>query len=112
MPIFEYECQSCKHEFTALILKPSEAEELKCPACGAKRIKKLMSRCAFHLSESDRLSSYDTSKKPGMEFYKDSRNIGSHAQKMAKNMGVDLGDQFNETLEKARTGKILDDYEK
>jgi len=42
-------------------------------------------------------------------FYRDSRNVGLWAKKRAKEMGVDLGSQFEETVEKARSGKILDD---
>ena len=68
MPIFEYECKSCKHEFSALILKASEADELRCPACNKKRLKKLISRCAYHMSEGDRLASYDETRKPGIRW--------------------------------------------
>jgi hypothetical protein len=40
---------------------------------------------------------------------KDSRNVGLWAKKRAQDMGVDLGSSFDETVEKARTGKILDE---
>ena len=112
MPLFEYECKACGHQFMQLILKAEEEKKLACPECSKKRLKKLISRCAYHQSEADRLAGFDDSRPQGLEFYKDSRNVGLKAQKMAQKAGVDLGDQFQETLEKARTGKILDDYEK
>ena len=46
-------------------------------------------------------------------FYRDSRNIDLHAEKRAKQMGVDLGDGFRQRLEKLRTdpGGVLKDSE-
>jgi hypothetical protein len=58
------------------------------------------------------LASFDTSKSRGDDFYKDSRNIGLWAKKRMKEMGVDLGSKMDEIVEKGRTGKILDDYNK
>lgn len=111
MPIYEYECRACSKQFTVLILKVSEEDGLACPECSGTELLKLISRCAYHMSEGGRLATYDEKKKHGLDFYKDSRNIGLHAQKMANKMGVDLGEQFQNTLERARSGKILDDYE-
>ncbi len=48
MPIYEYECGACgdRHEF---IQKFSDGPKRKCPACGARRLKRLVSAAAFHL---------------------------------------------------------------
>ena len=48
MPIYEYECGACgdRHEF---IQKFSDSPKRKCPACGALRLKRLVSAAAFHL---------------------------------------------------------------
>jgi putative FmdB family regulatory protein len=48
MPIYEYECGACteRHEF---IQKFSDSPKRKCPACGASRLKRLVSAAAFHL---------------------------------------------------------------
>ena len=37
------------------------------------------------------------------------RNVGLWAKKRAKEMGVNLGAQFDETVEKARSGKLIKD---
>ena len=68
-----------------------------------------MSRFAYHRSEASRLAEFDPKARRDPEFYKDSRNVGLWAKKRARDMGVDLGSQFEETVEKARTGKILDE---
>ncbi len=51
MPIYEYECAACgeRREF---IQKFSDSPKRKCPACGALRLKRLMSAAAFHLKGS------------------------------------------------------------
>jgi len=71
---------------------------------------KVISRVTYHRSEGDRLGEFDTGKPQGEEFYKDSRNIGLWAKKRAKELGADLGPQFDEIVENARTGKILKKY--
>jgi hypothetical protein len=58
------------------------------------------------------LASLDTSKPKGDEFYKDSRNVGLWAKKRMKELGVDLGPKMDEIVERGRTGKILDEYNK
>jgi hypothetical protein len=70
-----------------------------------------LSRFAYHRSDGDRLSEFDTSKSQGDDFYKDSRNIGLWAKKRAQQMGADLGSDFEEVVDKARSGKILEDYD-
>lgn len=40
MPIFEYRCQSCKHEFEALV---RSNDVPKCEKCGAEKLEKLFS---------------------------------------------------------------------
>ena len=111
MPIYEYQCLSCGCEFQMLILKKEEESGLLCPKCSGKDTKRLISRVAYHLSESDRLASFDPNARQSDSFYSDSRNIGLAAQKRAQQMGVDLGKGFNDKLEKLRTdpGSVLKD---
>ncbi|SPD76062.1 putative regulatory protein (CxxC_CxxC_SSSS) [uncultured Desulfobacterium sp.] len=111
MPIYEYHCLGCKCEFQKLILKKEEENELSCPKCGGRETKRLISRVAYHLSEGDRLASFDPGARQADSFYSDSRNIGLAAQKRAKEMGVDLGKGFSEKLERLRTdpGSVFND---
>ncbi len=113
MPIYEYQCTRCRNQFQHLILKSGEEERLSCPACGETDLKKLISRVVYHVSGSERLANYDPKVRQSDNFYKDSRNIGLHAEKQAEKMGVDLGDGFRNKLEKLRTdpGSVLRDSE-
>jgi hypothetical protein len=58
------------------------------------------------------LANFDASKPRGDDFYKDSRNIGLWAKKRMKELGADLGPKMDEIVERGRTGKILDEYDK
>jgi putative FmdB family regulatory protein len=42
MPLYEFECNSCHHQFEELILSSSKTVE-ECPECHDKNVKKLMS---------------------------------------------------------------------
>jgi hypothetical protein len=71
-----------------------------------------MSPFAYHRTEASRIDTLDTSARRDESFYRDDRNIGLWAKKRAKELGVDLGKTFDETVEKARTGKFVEDLEK
>jgi len=70
-----------------------------------------MSSFAVVESEGSRLASFDTGQRRDDSYYRDSRNVGLWAKKRAQQMGVDLGPKFDETVEKARTGKLIKDME-
>ena len=113
MPIYEYECRSCKGQFQCLIMKPTEEKGLACPHCGTRKFRRLISRVVYHVSEQDRLDAYTSKDAKSDAFYRDSRNIGLAAKKRAQQLGVDLGSSFDEKLEKLRTdpGSVIRDSE-
>jgi putative FmdB family regulatory protein len=48
MPFYEYECQACKY-YTEVMQKISDAPLSKCPSCGKRALKKLVSAPVFRL---------------------------------------------------------------
>jgi len=55
MPIYEYRCMECGHQFSRLFLSIQAAEETEmphCPMCGKSNVKRLISPVAVHLGES------------------------------------------------------------
>jgi hypothetical protein len=94
-------------------MKSEEEEHLVCPSCNGRRLKKLISKVVYHVSEQDRLDAYNPSAGKGDAFYRDSRNIGLGAKKRAKQMGIDLGAGFEEKLEKVRMdpASVIEDSE-
>ncbi|MBI4495562.1 MAG: zinc ribbon domain-containing protein [Deltaproteobacteria bacterium] len=110
MPIYEYQCESCRAVSAFLILKKGDEGRVACKGCGSGAMSRIISPVSHHRSEADRLNEFDTRRPQAGEFYKDSRNIGLWAKKRAKELGADLGGQFDEVVENARTGKILEKY--
>jgi len=51
MPIYEYQCKACDHEFEAL-QKMSEDHLTDCPECKEPELKKLISAAGFRLKGS------------------------------------------------------------
>ena len=70
-----------------------------------------MSSFAVVESEASRLANFDTAQSRDDSYYRDSRNVGMWAKKRAQQMGVDLGPKFDETVDKARSGKLIKDME-
>ena len=109
MPIYEYECQSCRRIISSLILKKEEEKEVQCPSCGGSRMTRVLSRFALHKTEGQRLQDFDARSPKPDNFYQDRRNIGLWAKKRARELGMDLGAGFNEAVEKARTARNPED---
>ncbi len=51
MPIYEYQCQSCQHEFE-ILQKLSDAPLTDCPECRSPRLRKKISAAGFRLAGS------------------------------------------------------------
>jgi putative FmdB family regulatory protein len=68
MPIYEYQCQACQHEFET-IQKFSDAPLTRCPECGKNKLKKKISAVAFRLKGG---GWYETDFKSG-----DKKNVAS-----------------------------------
>ena len=112
MPIYEYRCNQCNREFSELILNVEGVRKIKCKYCHSRNVTKLVSSFRVHQTEESRLTNFDTSRLRGDDFYKDSRNVGLWAKKRMRELGVDLGPKMDEIVERGRTRKILEDYNK
>jgi len=109
MPIYEYRCADCDHLTSQLVVHTTVERSAACRACSSPQTQRVLWRFAYHRSEASRLAKFDTSVQHGPDFYKDACNVGLWAKKRAQEMGVDLGPRFEETVEKARTGKLPDE---
>ena len=82
MPIYEYQCQSCAHEFET-IQKISEAALTTCPSCGKDLLKKKISAVAFRLKGA---GWYETDFKSG-----DKRNVAGRDDGESKGADTSTG---------------------
>jgi putative FmdB family regulatory protein len=46
MPIREFRCEICNHEFEELVFSKRDEEELACPQCGAEKLTRCFSAFA------------------------------------------------------------------
>ncbi len=46
MPIFEYDCQDCGHNFERIVFSEKQ-ERITCPKCKSERIKRVISSTSF-----------------------------------------------------------------
>ncbi len=109
MPIYEYECARCARVSSHVVLGANRKPRVACPHCGSTRTRRVMSSFAVVETEASRLSRFDAGKPRDESFYKDPRNVGLWAKKRAKELGADLGEKFDATVEKARSGKLIKD---
>lgn len=56
MPLYEYRCQACGHDFETLRGLHDKDEDVECPKCGAKKAEKLLSACCTVRGESSAAS--------------------------------------------------------
>jgi putative FmdB family regulatory protein len=71
MPIYEYECRGCGHQFECLVLPSSPVPE--CPSCQKKDLKQLISLCAVS-SENTRQANLNGARKKAAVVQKDIRH--------------------------------------
>ena len=66
MPIYEYKCEQCDHQFE-ILQKISDKPASTCPECNADSLRKLMSAAAFKLKGTGWYETDFKTKKPGKD---------------------------------------------
>ena len=114
MPIYEYRCTACQKKSSRIWMRiPAAAEEqaLVCPACGATRLARLMSRFTSPKSEERRLESLaDDSSLAGLD-ENDPRGMARLMRKMSEETGESLGGEDAEMLDRMEAGEMPPDDE-
>jgi len=71
MPIYEFECLDCGHQFEYLVLRNTPAAE--CPSCQKHELKQLVSLCAVS-SETIRDANYQSARKKASAAYREKQH--------------------------------------
>lgn len=106
MPVYDYRCQACGKP-ARLQFSYSEYGKVQpvCPHCGSLEIKRRISRVALGKSEDARVESMmDGDSLAGLD-ENDPRSLGKFMRKMGNEMGEDLGDEFNEVVDRLEKGE-------
>lgn len=103
MPIYEYKCTECGAVTTVLVSGYRDPDGLTCESCSCTELRRVVSGANIHASASERLASYDPRSRQTEGFYRDTRNIGLHAEHMLRKAGVEPTEEFRTRLEKLRS---------
>jgi putative FmdB family regulatory protein len=107
MPIYEYGCYDCRKRVNIFFRSFSEVETkaAACPRCGGANLKRLVSKVAFVRSEESRLESLaDPTNLTGLD-ENDPKSIARWMRKMSNEVGEDLGDDFDEVVDRLEAGE-------
>lgn len=109
MPIYEYRCPACGKKSSRIWMRlPTAADEaaLACPACGAGRLARLMSRFASPKSEERRLESLAGDSALAGVDENDPRGMARLMRRMSEETGEPLEGEDSEMLERMEAGEM------
>jgi putative FmdB family regulatory protein len=101
MPIYEYECGSCRRRVSLLIRSISAASAPACPRCGGNALRRLMSRFATVKSEETRLEGLASDSSLGDIDENNPASVARFMKKMGREFGDDLGEDFESAVDEA-----------
>lgn len=112
MPVYEFRCQDCRR-LVRLRLSFSEYDEANpvCPYCQSSSLKRRIGRIAVAKSEDARMDSLMDESALGALDEEDPKAMGHFMRKMSREMGEDLGDEFNEVVDRLESGESPDSIE-
>ena len=115
MPAYEYNCLDCKRRFE-IFMSYSEYghKDINCTHCGSTNIQRRLSRVRFAKSEDSRMEDLagsfdDPEALAGLE--EDPQALGRMMRKMSREMGEDLGPEFDEVVDRLEKGQSPEDIE-
>jgi len=113
MPIYEYRCQTCKRRVSILWRTLAEAQSATphCPRCGGEQLTRLVSRVAVARSEDEHFESLMDPSAIGDLDENDPKSLGRWMRRMSREMGEDLGGEFDEVVSRLEAGQSPDDIE-
>ena len=114
MPGYEYQCNTCHCSFVKHIPYERYGDEvIACPACGSDDVARQISRVRIAKSRDNRLREMkkwaDPQKMDALE--SDPVEMGKAFRKMSKEVGGDMGDDFNEVVDRLEHGQSTAEIE-
>jgi putative FmdB family regulatory protein len=112
MPNYQYRCLNCKNRFEIFMMYSEYGTNpVECPRCQSSNVQRRIGRIRFARSEDSRLDDMaDPSALDGLE--DDPRALGRMMRKMSKEVGEDMGPEFNEVIGRLESGQSPEEIEK
>jgi putative FmdB family regulatory protein len=108
MPIYEFSCNNCKNMVSVFVRSMSSPVSGKCDRCGSEDLQRLISRVVVIKSGGDFDSLDDDRMMAGFD-ESDPKAMAAWARRMQRDMGEDMGPEFEEMIEKIERGESLED---
>ena len=114
MPAYEYICDKC-HQYFSLHISYAQYGHVAaaCPHCGSEKVTRRIEKVRVARSEDTRLQQFnemaDVRKVEGAE--EDPAEIGHMLRKMSQESGAEMGEQFNEVVDRLEHGQNSVDIE-
>lgn len=119
MPVYEFRCQDCRRlvrlrlsfaDYEAATA-PRSANAPACPHCHSQNLKRRIGRVALGKSDDARMDAMmDDSALAALD-EDDPQAIGKFMRQMSREMGEDMGDEFNEVVDRLESGESPDAIE-
>jgi len=111
VPIYEYRCGGCARRVSVFQRSIQSSAAVACPHCGSHDLTRLISRVAVMRSEESRLD--DLASDAGLADLdeRDPRSLARWARRMSREMGEELGPEFDEVVERLEAGEMPDDLD-
>ena len=107
MPIYEFLCQKCNTMSSIMVKSVTAPFTARCSACGSRDLVRAVSSFAYHKSmQTIWEESGEPERSPGVDYYKDPRNIGRSTEKRFKKLGIEMPSSIKENIQAAREGEL------
>jgi putative FmdB family regulatory protein len=111
MPIYDYRCGACRKRFAVFFRSFSEIGPVRCQHCGSEDASKLAPRVAQLLGEDARLDRLSDPSALGDVDENDPASVARWAKRLGREMGEDLGDEFDNAMDELAAGGMGDEPE-
>lgn len=111
MPNYPYRCMDCKKRFEIFLTFSEYGKRpVHCPHCNSQNVQRRITRVRFARSEESRLDDLsDMDNLDGLE--DDPKALGRMMRKMSKEMGEDVGPEFDEMVTRLEAGQSPEEIE-
>jgi putative FmdB family regulatory protein len=113
MPSYDFRCESCKKRVVLSYKTYAnyDAATPTCPLCGSTRLTRIITRVAIAKSEERRFG--DLSDETALDDMAnaDPTTMGRYMRKMSDQIGEDLGEEFNDVVDRLERGQSPEEIE-
>lgn len=112
MPTYEFHCIDCNHFFEVFqTYQEYGSQPVLCPECGSSKVKRAIKPIRIAHSEGDSFESLSSPDQlAGLE--DDPQALGQMMRRMSRELGEDMGPEFDEVVDRLEKGQSPEEIEK